>query len=156
MVPQSIKIRKTMAISAKGGSYLLLIDLEKPLILPQKQFLKTPLESGRYLYAGSAYGPGGLRARVSRHIKKRKPKRWHIDYVTTKSAIKEALIVEDAKECDFISHLLEIEGIIVPLKGFGSSDCKKCPSHFLKIPETLSLEDIPLNLPEGFMQWQRS
>jgi Uri superfamily endonuclease len=36
---------------------------------------------GHYVYAGSAFGPGGVHARVSRHCRNGKNKHWHIDYL---------------------------------------------------------------------------
>ncbi len=136
------EIFKTKDFPSLGGAYLLLIDLKKPLTLPQKKFCQKPLEPGFYLYAGSAYGPGGIKARVSRHIKKRKAKRWHIDYITTQATVTEALVIPQANECAFISQLLENPQIFVPLKGMGSSDCKSCPSHFLQAPPTFSLTNF--------------
>jgi Uri superfamily endonuclease len=40
------------------------------------------LPAGRYLYCGSAKGPGGLKARLSRHMRRGKSVRWHIDRLT--------------------------------------------------------------------------
>jgi Uri superfamily endonuclease len=37
--------------------------------------------SGYYVYIGSAFGPGGLQARVRRHLKAVSCLHWHIDYV---------------------------------------------------------------------------
>jgi Uri superfamily endonuclease len=36
---------------------------------------------GYYIYVGSAFGPDGVMARVSRHWRMDKPKHWHIDYL---------------------------------------------------------------------------
>ncbi|MGC9523845.1 MAG: GIY-YIG nuclease family protein, partial [Anaerolineae bacterium] len=36
---------------------------------------------GTYLYVGSAWGPGGLRARLSRHLRGSPKVRWHVDYL---------------------------------------------------------------------------
>ena len=40
------------------------------------------LAPGCYVYAGSARGPGGIRARVRRHLRPDKTPHWHIDQVT--------------------------------------------------------------------------
>jgi Uri superfamily endonuclease len=48
--------------------------------LPNKP--SVSLVPGRYIYAGSAYGPGGLKARVSRHMRRAKRSQWHIDQLT--------------------------------------------------------------------------
>ena len=64
------------------GAYLLLIELREVIFvwLPNKP--SVILASGRYIYAGSAYGPGGLKARVSRHMRRAKARRWRIDQLT--------------------------------------------------------------------------
>jgi hypothetical protein len=64
------------------GAYVLLIELAEPLevALPSKP--KTTLETGRYLYCGSAKGPGGIRARLTRHMRVGKLIRWHMDRLT--------------------------------------------------------------------------
>ena len=46
------------------------------------RFGKLTLAAGQYAYVGSAHGPGGLRARVGRHLRAEKPLHWHIDYLT--------------------------------------------------------------------------
>jgi Uri superfamily endonuclease len=40
------------------------------------------LPAGRYLYCGSAKGPGGLKARLSRHTRRGKSVRLHVDQLT--------------------------------------------------------------------------
>jgi len=42
---------------------------------------KLDLLPGYYIYIGSAFGPGGVRARMLRHLRADKPKHWHIDYL---------------------------------------------------------------------------
>jgi len=86
---------------------------------------KQEFKSGIYVYTGSA--KRNMEARIARHLKKRKSKRWHIDYLTTKRAVK---IVEvrrfDEDECT-VNQQTDGE-VLVP--GFGASDCKKgCISH---------------------------
>jgi len=37
--------------------------------------------AGYYAYVGSAFGPGGLKSRVKRHLRMDKKTVWHIDYL---------------------------------------------------------------------------
>ncbi|MGE5612498.1 MAG: DUF123 domain-containing protein, partial [Bacillota bacterium] len=60
-------------IPATPGAYVLVIRLDRAA---------AGLPAGRYLYCGSARGPGGLRARVGRHMRKGKVVRWHVDRLT--------------------------------------------------------------------------
>jgi Uri superfamily endonuclease len=91
---------------------------------------------GVYVYTGSARR--NMEQRIARHLKKRKPKRWHIDYLTTR---REVRIVEvrrfDEDECT-VNQQTAGE-IVVP--GFGASDCKrKCGSHLKFISPVTSEE----------------
>ena len=36
---------------------------------------------GNYLYIGSAFGPGGIKARLRHHLFSTAAPRWHIDYL---------------------------------------------------------------------------
>ena len=40
------------------------------------------VKPGYYAYVGSAFGPGGVQARVARHFRKGKRRHWHIDYLS--------------------------------------------------------------------------
>ena len=88
------------------------------------------LEIGYYLYAGSAFGPGGIKARVSRHLKKRKPKHWHLDYLSGALTPLEVWFTHDPvrREHDW-AELLSDQKSVKPVNGFGCSDCH-CEAHF--------------------------
>ncbi|MBE2279193.1 MAG: GIY-YIG nuclease family protein [Ignavibacteriaceae bacterium] len=85
-------------------------------------------KKGFYLYVGSAFGGGGLKARILRHSEKSTKIHWHIDYLKSLSSfvgcyIKLTDLTEEHKTASHLSELFEI-----PVKGFGSSDCK-CSTH---------------------------
>ena len=65
------------------GSYVLTLKLSAPVALRIPRFAGSRLEPGIYAYAGSARGPGGIAARVGRHLSAEKTVRWHIDHLTT-------------------------------------------------------------------------
>lgn len=89
------------------------------------------LPPGVYWYAGSAYGPGGLKARLGRHLKADKKVRWHVDRLTTDPAVEVGFLAfPGARECALIRALLTA-GAEVPIPRFGSSDCPVCPSHLV-------------------------
>jgi Uri superfamily endonuclease len=133
-----------------GGAYILLIDVVKPQTLPQKRFAGTVLEPGTYLYCGSAYGPGGLNARVLRHFKPEKKIRWHVDVLTSGGAgrVTAAWIEEGGDECRLSAMLCESERVAIPVPGFGSSDCALCPTHLLSCRDVLIGADFFAE-PEG-------
>ncbi len=80
------------------------------------------LSAGHYLYAGSAMGPGGLHARLSRHLRKNKTAHWHIDELTTSSnaeVFTTAIVFTSASESQIVESL---DFLSCPIEGFGSSD----------------------------------
>ncbi len=125
----------TSEIPAVSGAYAVVITLKKPIPLAIKRFSGTIIEPGLYLYAGSANGPGGIRARLSRHIARKKKIHWHIDHVTVKSSIRAVTALPGGNECSIVGAALKMKKSGVPVPGFGSSDCRDCRSHFIKLPD---------------------
>ncbi len=138
-----------------GGAYALVIDLPRDTILPIRRLNNPPLIAGRYVYAGSANGPGGLRARLSRHLKAEKSIRWHIDYLTGIAGVCELAALPGATECDIVRVLSAIKGADFPCPGFGSSDCKTCRSHFLAVPEAVGAKKVLKLLKAKGVFWRR-
>jgi Uri superfamily endonuclease len=117
---------------AVRGAYLLLVTLPRPLRVTLPRRPEATLQPGRFVYAGSARGPGGLRARLARHQRADKTLHWHIDRVTAAATVNGAWIVPGGEECAIVAALAHLP---VPLPGFGSTDCRRCPSHLLAWPE---------------------
>jgi Uri superfamily endonuclease len=122
----------------EAGAYVLLIRLDRQLPLDMPAFRGKSLSPGFYAYCGSAFGPGGIRARVSRHLRKEKPMRWHVDRLTAAGQVERAGVRIDGRECDLVTELLARGGLAV-LPGFGSSDCRTCPAHLLRLPDDNNL-----------------
>ena len=114
-----------------AGAYVLVIDLAEPVRVTIGGHTWR-LESGRYLYCGSAHGPGGLHARVARHMRRGKPIRWHVDQLTERGRVRGALTFPGRRECALAAQLAHLP---VPIPGFGSSDCRRCASHLFAWPE---------------------
>jgi Uri superfamily endonuclease len=110
------------------GAYLLLIELMDDTVVKLPGKRGASLVPGRYLYAGSAYGPGGLKARISRHMRRGKRRCWHIDQLTETGAVLGAWIFPGDSKCD-LANLNS--ALPVPIVGFGSTDCNRCRSHLL-------------------------
>ena len=122
----------TDRMPADAGAYLLAIRIDAPLAIDRPRLGAPVLPPGCYLYAGSARGPGGLRARVGRHFRRDKPCRWHVDSLTLACGDIAALLVADGDECILVSTLLDSQRFQSALPGFGSSDCRRCESHLLR------------------------
>jgi Uri superfamily endonuclease len=92
-------------------------------------------QSGFYLYVGSAFGAGGVRARVNHHLQASTRPHWHIDYLKPHVSVREVWLSYDRKRREHLwaRFLSSMPGISVPMPGFGSSDCG-CEAHlfFLK------------------------
>ncbi len=120
-------------LGAEKGAYILALELSEPTELTSKKLAGLVLEPGWYLYAGSAKGPGGLRARLQRHLQTEKKMHWHIDQLTTTASKLQALAVQGGDECDLVAKLLERPEIETAAPGFGSTDCQRCLSHLLAL-----------------------
>jgi Uri superfamily endonuclease len=130
-----------------SGSYIIIGELPFESSMISGPFGGQMLPGGFYLYSGSAFGPGGLRARISRHIKKGTEKKfWHFDYLKDFLNIKEIWYsVSGSKnlECQFIKKLQGLEFISFPILKFGASDCHfGCPAHLARFSLGTDVEII--------------
>jgi len=124
-----------IALNAKPGTYILLLQnhaTASPLGKVRVQvgrWREIEFEAGYYLYVGSAFGPGGVRARVLRHCRSEKPLRWHIDFLRAVASPLGAWYTHDPipREHAWAEVLRGMDGLS-PMRGFGCSDCK-CESH---------------------------
>ena len=121
--------KKIEQCPAEPGVYLVWIKLAKPI--ETNRPTQAHLPKGWYCYAGSAHGPGGLRARLGRHLSHEKTRRWHVDQLTLKAQHLIAWGWHKGSECHLAQHLGSRSDFIYPLPGFGSSDCNRCQAHLL-------------------------
>lgn len=123
---------ETTSPDSRAGAYLLLITLDAPLEFALRG-RAAALPAGTYAYAGSARGPGGIAARVARHMRKEKKPHWHIDALTVAAAEITALAFPGGSECALVNQLVASGRADVPLAGFGSSDCRSCEAHLVRL-----------------------
>lgn len=114
------------------GAYALYFSVEDAIKLPIARLNAPVLDPGVYVYAGSAFGPGGIRARVARHLRPDKKPHWHIDHLSRRIACIEVRTRPGGRECTLVADLLA-EGATVPVSGFGSSDCRDCAAHLVRL-----------------------
>ncbi len=87
------------------------------------------LSPGLYIYVGSAWGPGGLAARLNRHLLGNGKRRWHIDYLRQLAHPTAVWLAPCSHlECTWAQTLLHHPHASIPVPGFGASDCR-CPAH---------------------------
>ncbi len=117
----------------RPGAYILVVALDRPLD-PALACRSGSLVPGLYAYCGSAYGPGGLAARLARHLRPDKRPHWHIDRLTAAGRILAAYAQPGGSECALVEELRKLPETRIPLPGFGSSDCRRCPAHLIQVP----------------------
>lgn len=90
------------------------------------------LKQGYFSYVGSAFGPGGLKARLAHHQRRAKKPHWHLDYLKPYLQIEAIWFTRDParREHLWASVMGDGAGSAIALLGFGSSDCD-CPTHLL-------------------------
>ncbi|MGN0097894.1 MAG: DUF123 domain-containing protein [Candidatus Methanomethylophilaceae archaeon] len=115
------------------GTYVLIITLGSDLTTEVGALGTLSFPAGTYLYAGSALG--GLDQRVSRHIRREKTVRWHIDRLTmvADSVTAYESYPDYIPECELAS-IAEDCGMVPFIDGFGCSDCS-CRTHLLRVTE---------------------
>ena len=116
-------------MKSEPGTYALILQSRSNAKAQIGSWRQIDLESGYYIYVGSAFGPGGVQARVSRHCRKTKPKHWHIDYLREFASPFGAWYSHETKRLEHRwAQLLRDMSGMSPIQGFGCSDCK-CYSH---------------------------
>ena len=116
------------------GAYALLIEVSSKAELVVGALGVMEFNPGIYVYVGSALGPGGIEARVARHLRREKRLKWHIDYLLAAKGVSVRKVVFSeagrGDECRVVGVLKEL-GLRV-VNRFGACDCKMwCGGHLL-------------------------
>ncbi len=115
-------------MKAQSGTYAVILGAKEQKQIQIGRLRLLDIKIGYYIYIGSAFGPGGIKARVSRHFRKKKA-HWHIDYLTESIKLQAAWLSYNGDRLEHIwANLLENNNDYSSIKGFGCSDCK-CYSH---------------------------
>ena len=124
----------------EAGTYLLLMHLDGEVEITVGHLGTFGFAAAYYCYVGSARGPGGIAARVARHLRGVKRPHWHVDYLLCEAPVMEiwATRSTDRLECIWAHALLSLPYVTVPVRGFGSSDCS-CQAHLFRFPALPSL-----------------
>ena len=114
------------------GAYALILRLARETRLDIRTLGRPVLPAGLYLYAGSARGPGGIRARVARHLRRNKAPVWHIDRLTEAARVERVIAFPGGRECAIADFALA-HGARTPIPRFGATDCRRCEAHLLAV-----------------------
>ena len=137
-------------LPVQPGVYSLFLRVISPRMLEVGRFGHFEIPAGLFAYQGSAQGPGGLNARLGRHLRGNEKPHWHIDYLRAGSFVAgyvyfvyKAMDYQYPKlECTWNQVLTELSGASVPVPGFGASDCKAgCLAHLVHISKNPALDN---------------
>ena len=131
------------------GTYILFLRVAHAYSAQVGALGRLDFKTGIYAYVGSAFGPGGLRARLSHHLSPVRAIHWHIDYLS-----QEAEALEIWYTCDPARREHQWAGIIASLPeasglhtGFGASDCQ-CRTHLFHFLAAPRFDDFRIRLVE--------
>lgn len=140
-----LSLHDPASLPAEPGLYILELVLRQASSLFIGALGEVHFPAGYYGYVGSACGPGGLRGRILRHLRKDgKRLHWHIDYLVDNGDLTGVFwtIETQMNECELAEWFAEVGERFPP--HFGASDCR-CPGHLIHLPRP----PAPISLPPG-------
>ena len=146
------EIELTPEVRREPGTYALLARAAKARSVRVGSLGELRVCRGTYVYVGSAFGPGGVAARVAHHLRIAVAPRWHMDYLRPLLRIREIWYSHDPvqREHAWTRAFGGVRGSTTPFPGFGASDCG-CYSHlfFFERPPSLRsfLREIRADIP---------
>lgn len=126
----------TLKIAAnRHGTYALVFNCSTSFQAVVGKLGPVYLSSGYWIYVGSAFGLGGLRSRLSHHLKPSHRPHWHLDYIKSTLRLVEIWTTTDTikREHDWAAIVSTFNGASRPIEGFGATDCT-CRSHLIHLP----------------------
>ena len=120
------------------GTYALLLELPGVTRLDVGGLGRLTFDAPVYLYAGSAFGPGGLAARLAHHLGRAARPHWHIDRLRRVARVSQVWMTTDERrlECAWSKAAASMRSART-VEGFGASDCR-CVSHLVALPRAPS------------------
>jgi Uri superfamily endonuclease len=113
-------------VVTQKGTYTLILQSNSSRRIQIGRLGKLALHPGYYLYVGSAFGPGGLKARLGHHLKRVTKPHWHIDYLRRYTRVVEIWYTTDTvrREDEWVTNMTKMPHVSIAHPGFGSSDSK--------------------------------
>ena len=127
-------------LPADRGSYLLGLEMPEAARVQIGRLGSFDFPAGVYFYAGSAHGPGGIKARVLHHACSTARPRWHLDFLRAHALLWGGWVVCEnggvgSLECRWSQALAGMAGAWVA-RGFGAADCHGgCQAHLVGFAE---------------------
>ena len=113
----------TLAIGRYPGTYALIMRADQVIAVTVGGLGAVRLDRGWYAYIGSALGPGGVGARVGRHLAGG-ALRWHLDYLRTHTRVAEVWYCfnQSRRESQWVATMTALPTSASVIDGFGASD----------------------------------
>lgn len=129
----------TEIVTSGRGTYALILRADSAKQIRIGRWGTLDVVPGFYVYVGSAFGPGGVSARVRRHCRQHKKLRWHIDYLREVTTPVQAWCGYGRRDLEHRWAAIFSSQAVVPrhrggltsIPAFGCSDCR-CESHLFK------------------------
>jgi len=122
-------------VTRRPGTYALILFACAPCQIVVGRWGALDIVPGYYVYVGSAFGPGGVSARIRRHCRQRKKLRWHIDYLREVTTPVKVWCGFGGRDLEHrwagifaCRNVFSRGGGLNAIPGFGCSDCR-CASH---------------------------
>lgn len=133
-------------VPSATGSYALHLACAQQSVITVGRLGVVVVEAGWYVYMGSALGPGGLRGRLSHHLRPVSRPHWHIDYLRQVCAVTAVWYTVDERrwEHDWAAALAAVGSTPIHA-GFGASDCR-CVAHCFRLQGLLSMVEFDRQL----------
>lgn len=127
----------------RKGNYLLQLQVTKKCTISSLRGQSYTVPAGYYLYIGSAFGSGGLRARLARHLRSEKKMHWHIDYLLTHATVVSVweIALVDSREHKIAQFFSGQKKFSCAIPRFGASDCT-CETHLFRMPGRFPLQKM--------------
>lgn len=149
-------------IPAAPGTYAVQMRIPRSVRLQIGRLGMFEMPPAGYLYLGSAFGSGGLRARTGRYLLDVVNTHWHIDYLLPSARIERIYfaVTNHPLECLWSQKLSSLPDARLPVAGFGASDCKAdCKAHLVLLPnpieETILQQLQDVSKPFKVKTWGR-
>ncbi len=122
-----------MGLPEEKGTYVLIASVPQMKRIEIGRLGAFDLVPGFYAYVGSAFGAGGLRARVGHHLDSTAAPHWHIDYLLQVAQPVEVwyTTAERKLEHHWADLLEKATNFRAPIPRFGSSDYYRSRSSHL-------------------------
>jgi Uri superfamily endonuclease len=140
-LPATRRTQHQDPLPSTPGNYALALRIDVPSTIQIGRLGSYTFSVGNYLYLGSARGPGGIGARVRRHLRdaSQKQHHWYIDWLWEVAHPTGVIWSHTSKtrECEWAKIFIPFSSR-EPIR-FGTSDCR-CEGHLLRLKSPVELQ----------------